>query len=193
MMKNKTLLSLAFFLITLQFTNAQSQQFKEMKHPYFEASASIGLVPTFVKDISSSEIPPIGLTLDYRINRRFSVGIFGGYTKAMSHPDMLNDGKPMTFNTQFSMIGGRFAVHSTKFERWDVYGGMGINYTHSNIDVIDGDLSKLKKHKHFKTSSGKMMMSAFIGTKYAVTPKVSIFGEVGYGISLINLGVSKRF
>lgn len=192
-MKNRTLLSLVFFLAALQIGSAQTNSFKEMKFPYFEASASIGLLPTFVKDISRSDIPPLGLTLEYRINRKFSVGVFGGYTKATSNPDLLRTGEPMTFNTKFSMIGGRMAIHSTKYERWDFYGGLGINYTHSNIEVMDGDVEKLIKHKKFKTSQGKIMMSAFIGTKFAINPSTSIFGEVGYGISLINLGFSKRF
>lgn len=192
-MKNQTLLSLFILLIGTQIAVAQKQDFKPMKYPYFEASASIGLLPTFVKDITRSEVPPVAIAVDYRFNRRFSAGLFGGYTQAMSNPDLFRDGQPMTFNTKFSMIGARFAVHSTKFERWDVYGGFGMNYTHTNIEVTYGDLEKLKKHKRFDPSKGRVMMSAFVGSKFAVNPSFSIFGEVGYGISLLNLGVSKRF
>lgn len=192
-MKNQTLLSLVFLFITFQMADAQTEKFKPMNYPYFETSVSIGLLPTFIKDISRSEVPPIGLRVEYRINARFSAGFFGGYTQAMSTPDLLRDGKPMTFNTKFSMIGGRFAVHSTTFERWDMYGGLGIHYTHTDIDVMDGDIEKLKKHKRFDPCRGGIMMSAFIGTKYALNPSFSIFGEVGYGISLLNLGMSKRF
>ncbi|KAA3634274.1 MAG: hypothetical protein DWQ02_11695 [Bacteroidetes bacterium] len=194
-MKNQTLLSLVFLLVATQFAVAQSKSkaFKPMKYPYFEASASIGMLPTFVKDISRSEVPPVAVNVSYRINERFSAGLFGGYTQAMSNPDMFRDGQPMTFNTKFSMLGARFAVHSTKYKRWDVYGGFGLNYTHTDIEVLHGDVEKLKKHKRFEPCKGRIMMSAFVGSKYAINPSFSVFGEVGYGISLLNLGVSKRF
>ncbi len=192
-MKNQTLLSLFILLIGTQVAVAQNKDFKPMKYPYFEASASIGLLPTFVKDITRSEVPPIALAVEYRFNSRFSAGLYGGFTQAMSKPDMFRDGQPMTFNTKFSMIGGRFAVHSNKYERWDIYGGLGMNYTHTNIEVTHGDVEKLKKHKRFDPRKGNFMMSAFVGSKYAFTPSLSIFGEVGYGISLLNIGISKRF
>lgn len=192
-MKSHTLITLLFLCITLQFATAQTEKFKPMKYPYFEASASIGLLPTFVKDIASTEVLPLGFSLDYRMNRRFSVGLFSGYTKARSHSKMLKDENSMTLITEFSMIGGRFAGHFSNYERWDLYGGLGINYTHSNIEVIEGDLDKLIKHKNFKPSRGAFMMSAFVGAKYAINPSTSVFAEVGYGISLLNVGMSKRF
>lgn len=192
-MKNQIFLSLVFLFSSLHFTAAQQSTFKEMKFPYIEASASIGLLPTFVKDLTKSEVPPIAATVSYRICRKVSVGVFAGYTRVMSHPDMLRDGEPLTFNTRFSMVGGRIAAHCTKYNRWDIYGGFGLNYTHANIEVMDGDILKLKKHKRLKTSSGKMMWTGFVGTKFAVNPSTSLFGEVGFGISLINVGFSKRF
>ena len=189
-MKNLTLLSLIILGLSLQTSFAQNSK---IKYPYFEASARIGLIPTFVKDISKAEVPPLGINVDYRLNRKFSVGVFGGYTKVISHPDMLNDGQPMTFSNQFSMAGARFAVHSTNLEKWDFYGGMGFAYTHSKIDVLRGNVDKLITHKNFKESSGKMMMSAFVGAKFLVNKDMTIFGEVGYGISLLSVGVSKKF
>ena len=189
-MKNATLFSLIFLAFSLQTSFAQNAK---IKYPYFEASARIGLIPTFVKDVSKSEIPAIGIDVNYRINRKFSVGLFGGYTKVMSHPNMLGDGKPMTFVNQFSLTGAKFAVHSTNLEKWDFYGGLSLAYAHSKIDVMEGNLEKLKKYKNFKESSGKMMYSAFVGAKYLVTKDLSLFGEIGYGISLLSVGVSKRF
>ena len=189
-MKNKTLLSLIFLAFTLQISFAQNSK---IKYTYLEVSARIGLIPTFVKDVSRAEIPAVGIDVDYRINRKFSVGLFGGYTKVMSHPNMLGDGKPMTFLNQFTMTGVKFAVHSTNLKKWDFYGGMSLAYAHSLIDVMEGDIEKLKKHKNFIESSGKMVYSAFVGAKFLVNTNLSFFGEVGYGISLLTVGVSKKF
>ena len=189
-MKKLTLLSLIIFAITLQTSFAQNAK---IKYPYFEVSTRIGLLPTFVKDVAKAEIPAIGIDVDYRINQKFSVGLFGGYTKVMSHPNLLGDGKPMTFVNEFSLTGARFAVHSTNLKKWDFYGGMTLAYAHSKINVMEGDIEKLKKYKNFKESSGKMVFSAFLGAKFLINKDISIFGEVGYGISLLSVGISKKF
>lgn len=192
-MKTYTFLTVCLLFISVQLTYAQNQKFRELKCPHFEVSTSIGLIPTFVKEVSRADVPPLGLTVDYRMSRRYSIGLYAGYTRVMSTPDVFKNGEQMLFDTRFSMVGARFAVHAIKYKRWDPYGGFGINYTHSNIDVIEGDMEKLILHKNFKSHKSKMMFSAFIGSKFAVSPTFSIYGEVGYGISLINVGISRRF
>ena len=189
-MKIKITLSTILFALVLQTGFAQHNK---ITYPFWEGSVSMGLLPTFVKDKSVTELPPLLANVSYRVNKKFSVGLFVGHTRVNSSSNIIGDAEPETFRNKFSMAGIRFAIHSTYFKNWDIYGGMNYAYTHSNIEVIKGNVEQLKTHLNFKPSSGKMMSSAFIGSKY--TPEngqFSFFGEVGYGISLVSFGLVRK-
>lgn len=87
-MKTKNLFSLLRVLVLSQSITAQCNSFKQKRLPYFEATVSVGAIPIFVKGYSEAEILPIGLSLNYKIKRRYSLGLFLGYTRVISHPDL---------------------------------------------------------------------------------------------------------
>ena len=188
----KTKYALSILICTLFLQTGFAQKIKTT-YPFWEASVGMGLLPTFIKDKSLTEVPPLMTGIDYRLNKKLSIGFFMGHTKVQSSFNMVGDAKPETFQNNFSMIGLRFAIHSTYFEKWDLYGGMNYAYTISNIQVIDGNVEELILHKNFKPISGKMMISAFVGGKFKLkNERYSIFGEVGYGMSLLSFGFSRR-
>ena len=153
--------ALSILICTLFLQTGFAQKIKTT-YPFWEASVGMGLLPTFIKDKSLTDVPPLMAGIDYRINKKLSVGLFAGHTKVETGINMVGDNRPERFQNNFSMIGLRFAIHSTYFEKWDLYGGMSYAYTISNIDVIEGDIEELKQHKNFKSLSGKMMTSAFV-------------------------------
>ncbi len=190
-MKNLTLLSLLFVLmINIQHATAQKSKFTPYKG--FETSVGVGILPTFVKDRSKNIVLPLSLNVGYRINEKFSVGLFAGYTQAETQPDLLNEG-PMRCRNTFSTVGLRLAVHSITFKNWDFYGGMTLGYTRSRFEILEGDIEKAKQHKRFEPVTWKPLVSAFLGGRYEIGPKLGVFGEVGYGISLITTGITYKF
>ncbi|GJM34859.1 MAG: hypothetical protein DHS20C18_38600 [Saprospiraceae bacterium] len=190
-MKKLTLLSLFIVMIlTIQHATAQN---RKTLYKGFEGSIGVGLLPTFVKDRTKTEVPPISLTLGYRINEKFSLGLFAGFTQAETNPDLLNEGNGVRCQNKFSSVGLRLAVHSIAFKKWDFYGGMTLGYTRSKLDVLEGDVEKLKQHKRYKPVTTKPLVSAFLGGKYEMSPKLGVFGELGYGISLFTVGMTYKF
>jgi hypothetical protein len=188
-MKTKTVLFLMTFTVFTQFVFAQCGK---NDYPFFEGVVGVGIIPTFAKDQIQTEFPPALCRLDYRLNNRYSFGVFAGHTIVRSITDLLGDGAYEEFRNRFSMGGIRFAVHSTYFEKWDLYGGMNFAYTISKVEVLNGNITQLKNHLNYKPVRGAMMTSAFLGAKYLIKPKTTLFGEVGYGISLLSFGVTRK-
>ncbi|MCB0652420.1 MAG: hypothetical protein KDC85_14175 [Saprospiraceae bacterium] len=188
-MKIKNVLSLVICILTVHAALAQGEK---LRYPYLEGFVSVGVIPTFVKDQIHTEFPPVMLGMNYRLNERYSVGLIAGHTRVRSAADLMNDGDFEQFQNKFYLVGGRFAVHSTYFEKWDLYGGMNFAYTISHVDILRGNITLLKKHLNFKPVKGSFMTSAFLGARFLIKPKTSLFGEVGYGISLLSFGITRR-
>ncbi len=188
-MKIRNLLLLSTMLLSI--TQGKGQCPKNNAQ-FFEVAVGVGVVPTFVKDQLQTDIPPVSAGFDYQINERFSVGSRIGITKVTSAADLLDDGNYEQFKNRFFMAGLRFSVHSRYFEHWDLYGGMNIAYTISKISVVKGNVALLEKHLNFGEVSGRFMSSAFIGAKFEMKPKTALFGEIGYGVSLFSLGVTRK-
>ncbi len=190
-MKKLTLLSL-LFATTLSFQHAVAQKSKATPYKGFETSFGVGMLPTFIKDRSKNKVPPLSLTLGYRINEKFSMGLFAGFTQAETRPNLLNEG-PTRCQNSFSTVGLKLAVHSITFKNWDFYGGMTLGYTRSKFEILEGDVEKIKAHKRFKPATSRPLVSAFLGGRYELSPKLGLYGEVGYGISLLTAGVTYKF
>lgn len=187
-MKNRTILSMLLTVLFVQISFAQAN-----KLPRFEVSAGIGLLPTFLKDKKQVNVLPASLTIDYRINKKYSIGLFGGYSKATSViQDQMMEG-PATITNDFSVAGVRLAIHNMNFKKWDIYGGVSLGVAHSMFTVKDGDVSKLIKHKKFAPTKTNFMPGAFVGTRYDIGSNLAIYGEVGSGLSLLSLGITKKF
>ena len=187
-MKNRTILSILITVLFLQISIAQSN-----KLPKFEVSASVGLLPTFLKDKKQVNVLPASLTIDYRVNKKYSVGFFGGYSKATSVIyDKMMEG-PATVTNDFSVAGVRLAIHNMNFKKWDIYGGVALGVAHSKFTVKDGDVSKLIKHKKFTPVKNSFLPGAFVGARYDIGSNLAVFGEVGSGLSLLSLGITKKF
>ncbi len=186
-MKNRTILSIVITVLLVQISFAQN------KLPKFEVSAGVGLLPTFLKDKKQVNVLPASLMIDYRINKKYSIGLFGGYSKSTS---IINDkmmDKPAMITNDFSVAGVRMAIHNMNFKRWDIYGGISLGIAHSKFTVKDGDVSKLIKHKKFTPVKNNFMPGAFVGARYTLGYNMAIFGEVGSGLSILSLGITKKF
>ena len=67
-----------------------------------------------------------------------------------------------------------------------------IGYNFSFIDsenIPGGRLENIEVEEY----SDQITWSGHVGAKYLLTSHVGIFGEVGYGVSIVNLGITTRF
>lgn len=153
--------------------------------------AGIGLVPTYFMDNSKTLVPPLSLTINYKINPVLSIGAFGAHSSSRSANSILQDGSVYNLQND-SWIGGlRVAAHSTTFDNFDIYGGFSVAYQLPDVqtNVVNPGEQRIPDTR---VPDNKVLYAGFIGTSAYLTENFGLFGEVGYGISLLTVGLTAR-
>jgi len=160
---------------------------------HWELGSNIGLMPTFAKDRPDMLMLPVSAYLDYRLAPNFSVSATGGHSRSALIRNSSITGEPLYYENSYSYAGLRLAAHTSpqRFDRLDIYGGMSAMLVFSDISV--GPLNKSASTLVSNQRHNKFVVTGFLGARYALTPRWGIQGELGFGASLLNLGVSYRF
>ncbi|MFT5166640.1 MAG: hypothetical protein ACI8P3_001872 [Saprospiraceae bacterium] len=188
-------LTLVFLAITT-ITYAQDKPDIGYKKGDIEVALGVGLMNTFIDKNTKAPIPPLSLTIGYRIQEAISIGTYLGYSKTnyvappQDGTDIPTEIPEMTNN--YFQIGIRGGGHYTQ-DRLDFYGGAMIGYNFS-INKSD-NLSEggVLENAIVDDYSDIVIFSGHIGLKYLLSEHFGIYGEVGYGVSIFNVGVTTRF
>ncbi|HRE52896.1 MAG TPA: hypothetical protein PK339_15855 [Flavitalea sp.] len=89
----------------------------------------------------------------------------------------------------YTIVGARAAYHYNGFsnaENFDLYGGLMLSY---NI-VSYSDNAGSGLNNAYGSGLG---LTGFIGGRYLFTDNIGAFAELGYGVSVLNVGVSFKF
>jgi len=178
----KFLIAIVCLLFTLNI-NAQT-----VKKGDITIQAGVGLISTYLLDASETLVPPVQASVSYRFMDMLSVGAFAGYSEYNSAPQERFDGSVNQFHTSSVLGGIRAAAHATQIHKWDVYGGFQLGYSTPTVtnNIIVPSENRLPAPR---VRQG-FVYSGFIGATGYITEKIGIYGEMGYGISLLNAGVS---
>lgn len=185
-----------FGLLLISFATVNAQSTSKL-----QLSAGVGVVPTFFKDGGSINVPPVSLTLGYKLAEKFSLSAFASYSSTTSSLIKYNDGSSNTFHNQMLVVGIRPAVHFVNLDKWDVYGGfslaynvpiVGVDNTPSDEPLFGDNKPDTPVPSFYREAQNNFTYSGFVGATYFVKSNLGIFGEVGYGISLLNLGVTYK-
>lgn len=201
----KKILLLVF--VTAAFITARGQSFAKQQ---MDINFGFGIGNTFVHSGAYKTFPSISTSFDYGVTDAISVGGYLGYASATYkytglewHPSGNGIGNAYgnyysytdTYKYRFSIIGVRGAYHFAKFipnEHTDLYAGLmlGANFVKYTYTTD----SPYAEHVAVAAQSySGFAWSAFLGCRYRFTDNVGIFGELGYGITYLNLGVNFRF
>ena len=175
-MKKFFLSAIAFlFAITLvQEVNAQ-----KFEQGQIDLNLGVGLVPTFgAGDVGI----PLSLSVDYGFNDQISLGGYLGYAGSSDNIPFL--GK-ISYN--YIIVGARGAYHFDLSEKLDTYAGLFLGYNVASVS-IENSLAGAPE----PDAAGGFTYSLFAGARYHFTDQIGAFGEVGYGISILNLGLTLR-
>lgn len=182
-------------VIALGTINAQGQVFKKGNINY---SIGLGVVPTFFADNATIKTPPLSLRVGYSISDHFNLNAYVGYSSTTSAmiPDASSNGYRQ-YNNDFLMLGLRGEFHAMKTDKLDIYGGFMLGYNKSFVNDTffpgEGDSetdAPINNSAPLGQEDAKILYSGFVGATYFVGKKVGIFGELGYGVSLMNFGVT---
>ncbi|MDR0371057.1 MAG: hypothetical protein LBH80_04300 [Prevotellaceae bacterium] len=124
-------------------------------------------------------IPPLAGSFEYGIvdgliNGNASIGV-GGYLGFASE-------KTFDWHYNYFILGARGAFHYQFVDKLDTYAGLilGYNITSSSGSGIGVNNNSLSGFAY----------STFVGARYYFTESIAAFAEIGYGISILQLGVA---
>jgi hypothetical protein len=190
-MKKLLLLSISMMFI-FQVSYAQQKKSPRPNDKYINVNAGIGLFPTYLKDAGKSQIFPLSLSADYKLAKNFSIGTFVGYSVTDTDLKTMRDGSISQWRNYYFNTGVRLAAQSRDINGWNIYGGMILGYSHTQVEMLQGELEKAGNDMGIKERSGKMLFTGFMGARYSFSQKMGMFAEIGMGESLIKAGISYR-
>ncbi|RMF24827.1 MAG: porin family protein [Bacteroidetes bacterium] len=155
--------------------------------------ATVGWVPTFMADKGRQLLPPINVGMDYMVSPNLSVGAAFGYSLTRSASIELADNSHGTWQTSYYEFGVRTGLHLTRWDNFDLYGGLALSYHLSNVEASNEALLEMGKKRGVRGSSGKFIPAGFLGVRYAFSDRWTLMAEMGYGVSLFRTGVGLFF
>jgi hypothetical protein len=140
----------------------------------------IGLVPYNGVKHYSNKVLPISGSFEYGIidnlfDEHSAIGL-GGYIAYTSWENKFDD----TYSD--FILGARGAFHYQFIDKLDTYAGVMFGY-----DVVSYSDS------HQDVAGSGVASSFFTGARYYFTDNLAVFGELGYGIAVLELGISFKF
>ena len=187
-----TLLTITLLIGISQLAEAQCWNGRQ-KTGYFDVNIGLGLLPTYAKDGGCPAGMPISASLNYRVQKNFSLGAFAGYS--FTHGTRVFAGSEMAapWQNRTTVAGLRFAAHSNLVGNWEFYGGMAGGIHSSRFDIMEAEAKEKALQHGFNTKTSKFYATGFLGARYCLRKNLGLFTEVGMGDSLLKMGVSLRF
>lgn len=190
-------LILAFICISFFPFISNAQQYSRPNRVFGNKQADIkmgvGLLPTYIADGAKTVFLPVTVGAEYFVADNISLGANMGYTACESKPEINNEEltQPLTNNTIH--FDARIAFHCTRVRDFDFYGGFALGYEWVRVKAESEALQEeLAYHHGIHERTGNMLYTGFVGMRYAPSKKYTLFSELGYGISILKVGVGYR-
>jgi hypothetical protein len=143
----------------------------------------------------TTTVPPISASfemgiVDHLFNDKSSLGV-GGYI-AYSANKYESSYLTTTYGYKYSyfILGARGILHYQLVNKLDTYAGAMIGYNIASSSYYGGTIAGLAPTAD---PVGGFSYSVFAGARYYFTNNFSVFAERGYGIAILQLGVSFKF
>jgi hypothetical protein len=191
---------LILFLLCFGALESKAQSFQKKQ---VDVNIGLGVGNTFIDAGAYSALPPISLAVEVGITNDISLGgylAFAGATYKYSDwehcPHFGGDYYYTdTHSWTYVILGIRGAYHFGRFikiDKLDVYAGLMLGNDFAKDSYTTN--SPCQDHfDYYSRSYGGGVVSLFAGARYRFTDHVGIFGELGYGISLLNIGLNLKF
>jgi len=171
---NKVICCLLFVLVFfISVSQSYAQAFKQ-DNQVVQVGIGFGLAGIY----GSSSFPPITASYEYAIDKNFSLGGIVGYA---SSSDTYNN---VDYTYSYLIIGARGAYHfPVENVKIDPYVGATLGY---NIVSFSSSVNQTG----YTASGSYALFGIHGGVRYYFQPNMAVFGEVGYGIGFLDVGIS---
>jgi hypothetical protein len=150
-----------------------------------------GLVP--YESTNKLSVPPIPVSIEYIFmdnlfngTGALGGGIFIGYSSS-KQPDSFAYEKIIDSRL---IIGARGYIHYGFANKLDTYAGMLLGFKSDKTKFSESTSTAFHESN---ISEGSAALNLFVGCRYFVSSNLAISGELGWGVSILNLGVSLKF
>jgi hypothetical protein len=189
-----------FLILTALATlecNAQSY-----KKGQLDINLGLGVGNTFIDAGSTTMFPAFSASVEYGITRDISLGGYFGIAGATykyygweDNPHYGQYNYTDTYNWMYFIAGVRGAYHFARLipvDKLDVYAGLmvGNDFAHETYTTTSNNPDHVP---YVERSYGGVVASLFAGARYRFTDHFGVFGELGYGITVLTAGVNFKF
>jgi hypothetical protein len=150
------------------------------------AGLGLGLGGTMYGSGYGMKVPPLSLSLEYGLvdnliksSGKGSIGVAPTIGYASYGYDFLGD-----WSLTNLMIGAKGNFHYQFIPKLDTYAGIHIGYNivkwDTDNDIFDG------------AAASEIFWAFHVGGRYYFTNNLAVMAELGYGISVLNIGISLK-
>jgi len=192
----------SIFLLSVIITQAQSYEQKQV-----DFNLGVGVGNTYLysgnyfgSGFSYRSLPLFSLSGDYGITDAISIGgILGFSTATSTYSSSYSNGSNQynytdTYRWSFTLIGLRGAYHFAELidnDKLDLYAGGMLGFIWSKAKYSSTASNHPYTYNYGSSGIG-MAYSAFVGCRYRFTDQLGVFGELGYGVSILNIGITYK-
>ena len=168
-----------FFLCLVLFSaNLINAQGYEKGSKVINAGIGFGLSGIY----GDAQMPPISVGFQYGLEDKISIGgIVGFSTSSYGYSDW-------KWDYTYIIIGARGEYHFLEpSNKLDAYAGITAGYNIVSVSEPDGYKNSWGG---YESEASYFIYGAHVGARYAVSNKIGIFGELGYGIGYLTVGAT---
>lgn len=124
---------------------------------------------------------PLGASYEYGISDKIGVGAYAGYASKSYSPGFNSD-----YKVTYMIFGAKANYHFYQTDKLDTYGGILLGYNSAKVTFDN--------QNNFFTAPnyGGVVYGGTVGARYYFTNNIAAFGELGYGIGYLTIGLAYK-
>lgn len=181
-------ITLAAACLTLGILNTDAQIYEQ---GHGQLNVGIGLGSTLTGSGLKSTVPPIGLSYEHGFHEKISGGAYIGYAGASN--ELTTFGGTWKWNYNYIVIGARASYHFNFLDtdKFDPYAGAILGYNIASVSVEKP--AGYTGPEPASVAAGGVIIGGHAGIRYHFNEKLGAYGELGYGIAFLQLGITAKF
>lgn len=194
---------LIFTLLLLTTTFSSKAQFFEQDQNFVQVGYGLGLgygrllnAYQAYDGYKFSGFGPVALSYERAVTDNIGIGIQFGYSSyggTWNQSSYLGTSYQYKYRWSTLSIMARGAYHfNVRNRNFDPYGGIGIGFAKYSYKYTSTDPSFNSTNNNIALGI-PLAYQIFIGARYMFNDNVGVYGEAGYGLSVLNVGLTLSF
>lgn len=180
--------SVILVLLSVICTRAFSQDCPLSKGQ-IRVNGGLGLI-SFIKIAGgTTTFPPLTVSAEYAVSEDMTIGAIAGYTSTEQTYSYSSIGSRVNYTASHTIIGARANYYFDVDPKFEVYSGVMLGYNTVKAKLVSNSSYGFDEY-NFGDGAGGILYGFQAGGRYRFSSFASAFAELGYGISVLNLGLT---